>query len=58
VAALEGAVIHLPRNTSCDSCVIQLVWETKAVGKMYMCADIEITNGVKEDCSGQCMNGG
>ena len=37
-----------------------MVWETKAVGKMYMCADIEITNGVnsKEDCSGQCMNGG
>lgn len=35
-----------------------MTWETKTLGKMYMCADIEITNGLKEDCAGQCMNGG
>ena len=60
VSALEGAVVNLPRNMSCDSCVIQMIWETKVAGKMYMCADIEITNGLsaKDDCSGQCMNGG
>ena len=52
VAALEGALFHLPKNMSCDSCVLQMTWETKSVGKMYMCSDIEITNGVKEDCSG------
>lgn len=27
-------------------------------GKLYMCSDIELLNGVIEDCSGQCMNGG
>lgn len=51
--------IRFPQNTTCDSCTLQLVWETKASGKINMCSDISIIGGEKiQDCSGQCSNGG
>jgi len=36
----EGKTIKLPLNLTCDSCTLQLTWETKASGKMHMCSDI------------------
>ena len=56
-AAVEGKEIRVPRNLTCDSCILQMEWET-SMGKRYMCADIEILFGKIADCSGQCMNGG
>ena len=55
--AIEGKEVRLPRNLTCDSCILQMEWET-SMGKRYMCADIEILFGKIADCSGQCMNGG
>ena len=55
----EYKIIKFPANTTCDSCTLQLVWDTKAAGKLNMCADISILSGDKiKDCSGQCSNGG
>ena len=49
--SLGGISVTLPKNMSCDSCILQLIWETKA-GKYHMCSDIEIMNGKLDDCSG------
>lgn len=50
-------MVQLPFNFSCESCVLQVQWETKALGNIYMCSDIEVLSGQVEDCSGQCTNG-
>ena len=55
---IEGKEVHFPKNFSCDSCTLQIEWETKQGGRQYMCSDIQILNGKIEDCSGQCMHGG
>lgn len=53
----DGKVIKLPKDLTCDDCTIQLEWETKAAGVLYMCSDIMIMGGKIEDCAGQCTNG-
>lgn len=55
---LEGKEVQLPKNFSCDSCVIKLQFDTKSSGTLNYCSDIEILSGKIEDCSGQCVNGG
>lgn len=56
--AFEGKEIRFPTKETCDVCTLQVTWETKASGKLYMCSDISITSGKIDDCAGQCMNGG
>ena len=56
--SMEGKEIKFPKNMTCDSCTLQILWETKISGSMYMCSDVELLSGELSDCSGQCMNGG
>ena len=53
----EGKVVQLPQNFTCDDCTLQVEWETRAAGKQFMCADIQVLGGEIADCSGQCTNG-
>lgn len=53
----DGMLVKLPKNYSCDACVLQVEWKTKALGSIFMCADIQVLDGQVEDCSGQCTNG-
>lgn len=39
----EAKEVRLPTNLSCDSCVLQIVWNTEN-GDIYQCADIMIDN--------------
>lgn len=48
----NGKEFKLPRNITCDSCILQMEFNSKAGGKQYMCSDIEILYGQIEDCSG------
>ena len=47
----ETKEIKFPKNVTCDSCILQLIWKTK-FGPQYYCADIEILGGQIEDCAG------
>lgn len=53
----DGKLIKLPSNLTCDACTLQVEFETKASGKLFMCADMEIIGGQIEDCAGQCVHG-
>ena len=55
---IEGKEFNLPENFTCDDCVLQIIWDTKATGKLYHCADIEVLGSQVEECAGHCMNGG
>lgn len=50
--ASEGKEILLPRDFTCDSCFIQVEFESHVGGKQYMCADVRILHGSIPDCSG------
>ena len=45
----EGKNFKLPLNMSCDDCTLQLEFQTKASGSMYMCSDIQILSGNDTD---------
>ena len=49
---LDTKLVKFPANITCDSCILQFIWNAGAHGKYYHCADIEILGGKIEDCSG------
>lgn len=57
ITAFEAKEIKIPRDLVCDTCIIQLVWQTEE-GDQYRCVDFESIATEVPECFGQCMNGG
>ena len=57
VTSYEAKEIKIPRDFTCDTCLIQLVWMTED-GDQYRCTDFESVANEVPECFGQCMNGG
>ena len=53
----ETKEFFFPVNLSCDSCTLQLTWETIEF-KNYYCTDITIMSDEIKYCLGRCLNGG
>jgi len=57
VTDYEAKEIKIPRDLICDTCIIQLVWQTDE-GDQYRCTDFESVASEVPECFGQCLNGG
>ncbi len=58
MVAFEGKEFKFPKTMNCESCILQLTWETEK-GALHQCADLIIEEKVQvEDCGGNCLNGG
>ena len=57
VTSYESKEIRIPRDLSCDRCIMQLVWLTEE-GEQFRCTDFESTTAEVAECFGQCLNGG
>lgn len=53
----ETKEFGFPGNLSCDTCTLQLVWESPEF-KQYYCTDITIMSDEVKYCMGSCLNGG
>jgi hypothetical protein len=53
----ETKEFPFPFNLSCDTCTLQLTWETPEF-KKYYCTDITIMSDEVKYCMGSCLNGG
>lgn len=55
--AYESRTFRLPNEISCESCTVQLIWNSS--GELhYQCADITVMNEKVPLCMGKCHNGG
>ena len=53
----EYKEIILPKNFSCESCTVQIIWRNKT-DIQYYCSDILIMNEYLNNCMELCENGG
>lgn len=53
----EAKEVRMPREFDCDSCILEVQWQTEK-GKYSYCSDILVTGGLTQECPGICQNGG
>lgn len=56
-AQYEGKEFKIPATLECDTCVVQIEWETEK-GTQHMCSDFMSIGTEIPECFGQCLNGG
>lgn len=54
----EAKEVRLPRDLSCDACIVEVLWKTEK-GKQSFCSDIMVLGGAEvPECFGLCTHSG